>query len=135
MAQQGLPTISKMVEGLPGADIQLMTRLGELFRVARVATEVKGSCSAARFTRCNATKHITNTRDSPSGAPGQLALTERSLGSHSSSPPQVGVQYANFLCTTSRRDGPLLSAEMLQRMRALERSLMSRMLHRKRLWR
>ena len=41
LTRQGLPTISEMVEGLPGAGIQLMTKVGKLFRVARVAAEVK----------------------------------------------------------------------------------------------
>ena len=41
-SEQGLPTIAEMVEGFPGAGTQLMSRVGELLRVARVATEVKG---------------------------------------------------------------------------------------------
>ena len=37
-SQQGLPTISEMVEGFPSSGLQLMTRVGDFFRVAR--TEV-----------------------------------------------------------------------------------------------
>ena len=37
-SQQGLPTIAEMVEGFPASGLQLMTRVGDFFRVAR--TEV-----------------------------------------------------------------------------------------------
>ena len=37
-SQQGLPTIAEMVEGFPSTGLQLMTRVGDFFRVAR--TEV-----------------------------------------------------------------------------------------------
>ena len=38
---EGLPTIAEMVEGFPGAGIQLMLRAGELLRVARALAVIK----------------------------------------------------------------------------------------------
>ena len=79
-----------------------MTRVGELCRVARVATEVKDP--AVQHDSHVTTPRDTSrtTRDSPSGAPGQLALGEGCLGSRSSS-PGGSAWHANFLRTTSRK--------------------------------
>ena len=119
-SQQGLPTIAEVVEGFPSAGLQLMTRVGEFFRVAR--TEVMQVPTVAQGTHATPPRTITlQSRDSPSGARRQLALGEGSLGSQSSSPPQLGAHGTpTSFAPPPGRDGSLLSADMLQRMHALE---------------
>ena len=88
-SQQGLPTISEMVEGFPSSGLQLMTRVGDFFRVAR--TEVVQVPAVLQGTHATPPRTTTShTRDSPSGASGPMALGDGSLGSHTSSPPQLG---------------------------------------------
>ena len=119
-SQQGLPTISEMVEGFPSSGLQLMTRVGDFFRVAR--TEVVQVPAVLQGTHATPPRTITShTRDSPSGASGPMALGDGSLGSHTSSPPQLGAHGTpTSFAPPPGRDGPLLSADMLQRMQALE---------------
>ena len=119
-SQQGLPTIAEVVEGFPSAGLQLMTQVGEFFRVAR--TEVMQVPTVAQGTHATPPRTITlQSRDSPSGARRQLALGEGSLGSQSSSPPQLGAHGTpTSFAPPPGRDGSLLSADMLQRMHALE---------------
>ena len=119
-SQQGLPTISEMVEGFPSSGLQLMTRVGDFFRVAR--TEVVQVPAVLQGTHATPPRTTTShTRDSPSGASGPMALGDGSLGSHTSSPPQLGAHGTpTSFAPPPGRDGPLLSADMLQRMQALE---------------
>ena len=84
-SQQGLPTIAEMVEGIPSAS-QFMSGIGSFFRVAR--TEVMQVPSAWQNTHDTPPRSTTLSRDSPEG---QRALGERSLVSHSSSPPTLGL--------------------------------------------
>ena len=118
-SQQGLPTIAEMVEGFPASGLQLMTRVGDFFRVAR--TEVVQVPAVRQGTYATPPRTATSqTRDSPSGASGPMALGDGSLGSHSS-PPQMGAHGTpTSFAPPPGRDGPLLSADMLQRMQALE---------------
>ena len=108
-SEQGMPTIAEMVEGIPGAH-QLMSRVGNFFRVARTAVHVTPPRSTTRST------------GSPDGILGSLAVGDGSLGSHGSSPPQVGSHGtpASFAPPPPGREGSLLSADVLQRMHALE---------------
>ena len=119
-SQQGLPTIAEMVEGFPASGLQLMTRVGDFFRVAR--TEVVQVPAVRQGTYATPPRTATSqTRDSPSGASGPMALGDGSLGSHNSSPPQMGAHGTpTSFAPPPGRDGPLLSADMLQRMQALE---------------
>ena len=88
-SQQGLPTIAEMVEGFPASGLQLMTRVGDFFRVAR--TEVVQVPAVLQGTHATPPRTTTShTRDSPSGASGPMALGDGTLGSHTSSPPQLG---------------------------------------------
>ena len=114
-SQQGLPTIAEMVEGFPVLGLQLMTRVGDFFRVAR--TEVVQVPVVRQGTYITSPRTATSqTRDSPSGASGPMALGDGSLGSHSS-PPQMGAHgTSTSFAPPPGRDGPLLSADMLQRM-------------------
>ena len=77
-SQQGLPTITEMVEGFPSTGLQLMTRVEDFFRVARA--EVVEVPAVLQGTQ--ATPPRTHTRDSPSGASGPMALGDGSLGSY-----------------------------------------------------
>ena len=119
-SQQGLPTIAEMVEGFPASGLQLMTRFGDLFRVARTeVAQVPAVLQGTYATPPRATP--SQTRDSPSGASGPMALRDGSLGSHTSSPPQLGAHGTpTSFAPPPGRDGSLLSADMLQRMQALE---------------
>ena len=114
-SEQGMPTIAEMVEGIPGAH-QLMSRVGSFFRVAR--TEVM-EVPAVHVTPPRSTTRSTG---SPDGILGSLAVGDGSLGSHGSSPPQVGSHGtpASFAPPPPGREGSLLSADVLQRMHALE---------------
>ena len=67
-SQQGLPTIAEVVEGFPSSGLQLMTRVGEFFRVARTEVmQVPYSSCKAHTPHHHEQSHY-NTRDSPSGA-------------------------------------------------------------------
>ena len=114
-----MPTIAEMVEGFPGAGLQLMSRVGGFFRVAR--TEVM-QVPVWQDSHATPPRSATRSSSSPGGAPGQLALGDGSLGSNSGSPPQVGPQGTptSFAPSHPGREGPLLNADMLQRMQALE---------------
>ena len=114
-SEQGMPTIAEMVEGIPGAH-QLMSRVGSFFRVAR--TEVM-QVPAVHVTPPRSTTRSTG---SPDGPLGSLAVGDGSLCSHGSSPPQVGSHGtpASFAPPPPGREGSLLSADVLQRMHALE---------------
>ena len=114
-SQQGLPTIAEMVEGIPSAS-QFMSGIGSFFRVAR--TEVMQVPSAWQNTHDTPPRSTTVSRDSPEG---QRALGERSLGSHSSSPPTLGLHGTpTSFGPPPERDGQLLSQDVLQRMQALQ---------------
>ena len=114
-SQQGLPTIAEMVEGIPSAS-QFMSGIGSFFRVAR--TEVMQVPSAWQNTHDTPPRSTTVSRDSPEG---QRALGERSLGSHSSSPPTLGLHATpTSFGPPPERDGQLLSQDVLQRMQALQ---------------
>ena len=114
-SQQGLPTIAEMVEGIPSAS-QFMSGIGSFFRVAR--TEVMQVPSAWQNTHDTPPRSTTLSRDSPEG---QRALGERSLGSHSSSPPTLGLHGTpTSFGPPPERDGQLLSQDVLQRMQALQ---------------
>ena len=114
-SQQGLPTIAEMVEGIPSAS-QFMSGIGSFYRVAR--TEVMQVPSAWQNTRDTPPRSTTVSRDSPEG---QRALGERSLGSHSSSPPTLGLHGTpTSFGPPPERDGQLLSQDVLQRMQALQ---------------
>ena len=114
-SQQGLPTIAEMVEGIPSAS-RFMSGIGSFFRVAR--TEVMQVPSAWQTTHDTPPRSTTLSRDSPEG---QRALGERSLGSHSSSPPTLGLQGTpTSFGPPPERDGQLLSQDVLQRMQALQ---------------
>ena len=97
-----------------------MTRVGDFFRVAR--TEVVQVPAVLQGTHATPPRTVTShTRDSPSGASGPMASGDGSLGSHTSSPPQLGAHGTpTSFAPPPGRDGPLLSADMLQRMQALE---------------
>ena len=111
---QGLSTIAEMVEGIPIAN-QFMQGIGSFFRVAR--TEVMHT-QHARHTHDTPPRSTSLSRDSPEG---QRALGERSLGSHSSSPPTLGLQGTpTSFGPPPERDGQLLSQDILQRMQALQ---------------
>ena len=118
---QGLPTIAEMVEGFPGAGLQLMSRVGDFFRVVR--TEVM-QVPVWQDSHATPPRSATRSLGSPGGASGQLALGDGSLGSNSTSgsPPQLGPQGTptSFAPSHPGREGPLLNADMLQRMQALE---------------
>ena len=118
-SQQGLPTIAEMVEGFPVSGRQLMTRVGDFFRVAR--TEVM-QVPVWQDSHVTPPRSTTRSTGSPDGALGNLALGDGSLGSHGSSPPQVGSHGtpASFAPPPPGREGSLLSADVLQRMHALE---------------
>ena len=118
-SQQGLPTIAEMVEGFPVSGRQLMTRVGDFFRVAR--TEVM-QVPVWQDSHVTPPRRTTRSTGSPDGALGNLALGDGSLGSHGSSPPQVGSHGtpASFAPLPPGREGSLLSADVLQRMHALE---------------
>ena len=112
-SQQGVPTIAEMVEGIPGAS-QFMSGIGSFFRVAR--TEVMQVPS--HNTHDTPPRSTTVSRDSPEG---QRALGERSLGSHSSSPPTLGLHGTpTSFGPPPERDGQLLSQDVLQRTQALQ---------------
>ena len=114
-SQQGLPTIAEMVEGIPSAS-RFMSGIGSFFRVAR--TEVMQVPSVWHDTHDTPPRSTTLSRDSPEG---QRALGERSLGSHSSSPPTLGLQGTpTSFGPPPERDGQLLSQDVLQRMQALQ---------------
>ena len=114
-SQQGLPTIAEMVEGIPSAS-QFMSGIGSFFRVARTEVmQVPGAWQNAHDTPPRST---TVSRDSPEG---QRALGERSLGSHSSSPPTLGLHGTpTSFGPPPEGDGQLLSQDVLQRMQALQ---------------
>ena len=119
-SQQGLPTIAEMVEGFPVSGRQLMTRVGDFFQVAR--TEVM-QVPVWQDSHVTPPRSTTRSTGNPDGALGNLALGEGSLGSHGSSPPQVGSlgTPASFAPPPPPgREGSLLSADVLQRMHALE---------------
>ena len=103
-----------MVEGFPIAN-QFMQGIGSFFRVAR--TEVMHT-QHARHTHDTPPQSTSLSRDSPEK---QRALGERSLGSHSSSPPTLGLQGTpTSFGPPPERDGQLLSQDVLQRMQALQ---------------
>ena len=112
-SQQGLPTIAEMVEGTPSAS-QFMSEIGSFFRVAR--TEVMQVPSAWQNTHDTPPRSTTVSRDSPEG---QRALGERSLGSHSSSPPTLSGTPTSF-GPPPETNGQLLSQDVLQRAQALQ---------------
>ena len=91
-----------MVEGFPGAGLQLMSRVGDFFRVAR--TEVM-QVPVWQDSHATPPRSATRSLGSPGGAPGQLG-------------PQ-GTP-TSFAPSHPGREGPLLNADMLQRMQALE---------------
>ena len=80
-SQQGLPTIAEMVEGFPVSGRQLMTRVGDFFRVAR--TEVM-QVPVWQDSHVTPPRSTTRSTGSPDGALGNLALGDGSLGSHGS---------------------------------------------------
>ena len=84
-SQQGLPTIAEMVEGIPSAS-RFMSGIGSFFRARTEAMQVP---SVWHNTHDTPPRSTTLSRDSPEG---QRALGERSLGSHSSSLPTLGLQ-------------------------------------------
>ena len=108
-----------MVEGFPVSGRQLLTRVGDFFRVAR--TEVM-QVPVWQDSHVTPPRSTTRSTGSPDGALGHLALGDGSLGSHGSSPPQVGSHGtpASFAPPPPGREGSLLSADVLQRMHALE---------------
>ena len=62
-----------------------------------------------------------HTRASPSGASGPMALGDGSLGSHTSSPPQLGAhETPTSFAPPPGREGPWLSVHMLQRMQTVD---------------
>ena len=120
LQHQGLPTITEMVEGFPASGRQLMTRVGEFFRVAR--TEVMQVPAVWQDTHVTPPRSTSQSHGSLGAAPGHLALGEGSMGSHSSSPPQVGMPGTptSFAPHPGRDSSGLLSPDVLQRMQALE---------------
>ena len=108
-----------MVEGFPVSGRQLMTRVGDFFRVAR--TEVT-QVPVWQDSHVTPPRSTTRSTGSPDGALGNLALGDGSLGSHGSLPPQVGSHGtpASFAPPPPGREGSLLSADVLQRMHALK---------------
>ena len=109
-SQQGLPTIAEMVEGIPSAS-RFMSGIGSFFRVAR--TEVMQVPSAWQNSHDTPPRSTTVSRDSPEG---QRALGERSLGSHSSSPPTLGLHGTpTSFGPPPERDGQLLSQDVCSR--------------------
>ena len=120
LQHQGLPTITEMVEGFPASGRQLMTRVGEFFRVAR--TEVMQVPTVWQDTHVTPPRSTSQSQGSLGAAPGHLALGEGSMGSHSSSTPQVGMPGTptSFAPHPGRDSSSLLSPDVLQRMQALE---------------
>ena len=120
LQHQGLPTITEMVEGFPASGRQLMTRVGEFFRVAR--TEVMQVPTVWQDTHVTPPRSTSQSHGSLGAAPGHLALGEGSMGSHSSLPPQVGMPGTptSFAPHPGRDSSSLLSPDVLQRMQALE---------------
>ena len=107
-SQQVLPTIAEMVEGFPVSGRQLMTRVGDFFRVAR--TEVM-QVPVWQDSHVTPPRSTTRSTGSPDGALGNLALGDGSLGSHGSSPPQVGSHGtpASFAPPPPGREGWLIA--------------------------
>ena len=70
-SQQGLPAIAETVEGFPGVGLQLMSRVGDFFRVARTAVM---QVPVWQDTHVTPPRSATRSLASPGGAPGQLAL-------------------------------------------------------------
>ena len=101
-SQQGLPTIAEMVEGFPASGLQLMTRVGDFFRVAR--TEVVQVPAVRQGTYATPPRTATSqTRDSPSGASGPMALGDEQLATTDGS-----TWHPNILCTASRKGWPFV---------------------------
>ena len=101
-----------MVKGFPRAGLQLMSRVGDFFKVAR--TEVM-QVPVWQNSHATPPQSATRSLGSPEGAPGQLALGDGSLGSNSGLPPQLGPQGtpASFAPSQLGRKGPPLNADML----------------------
>ena len=120
-SQQGLPTISEIADDFLVSGRQLMSRVGDFFRVAR--TEVM-QVPMWQDSHVTPPRSTTRSTGSPDGALGNLVLGDGSLGSHGSSPPQVGSHGtpASFAPPPPGRQGSLLSADVLQRMHALVRA-------------
>ena len=77
-SQQGLPTIAEMVEGFLASGLQLMTRVGDFFCVAR--TEVVQVPAVSQGTHATPPRAASSQmRDSPSGASGPMALGDGNL--------------------------------------------------------
>ena len=100
---QGLPAISEMVEGIPGV---FMSRVSEFFRVAR--TEVQAQSPPH------------HTRASPGAVSRVRALGDGSVGSSASPPQPDSIGTPTTFGPGPGRESPLLNAELLQRMQALE---------------
>ena len=111
-SQQGLPTIAEMVEGFPATGFRIMSRVGEFFQVAR--TEVLPVVPSVE-------QQATPPRNAMHTRAGPLALGDEIVGSQTGSPPQVGSRSTpTSFAPGPGRETPLLNAEMLQRMQALE---------------
>ena len=111
-SQHGLPTIAEMVEGFPATGFRIMSRVGEFFQVAR--TEVLPVVPSVE-------QQATPPRSAMRTRAGPLALGDGIVGSQTGSPPQVGSRSTpTSFAPGPGRETPLLNAEMLQRMPALE---------------
>ena len=112
-SQQGLPTIAEMVEGFPATGLRIMSRVGEFFQVAR--TEVLPVVPSVE-------QQATPPRSAMHARAGPLPLGDGSVGSQTGSPPQVvgSRSTPTSFAPGPGRETPLLNAEMLQRMQALE---------------
>ena len=92
-----------MVEGIPGV---FMSRVSEFFRVAR--TEVQAQSPPH------------HTRASPGAVSRVRALGDGSVGSSASPPQPDSIGTPTTFGPGPGRESPLLNAELLQRMQALE---------------
>ena len=111
-SQHGLPTIAEMVEGFPATGFRIMSRVGEFFQVAR--TEVLPVVPSVEQ-QATPPRSVMRTRAGP------LALGDGIVASQTGSPPQVGSRSTpTSFAPGPGRETPLLNAEMLQRMQALE---------------
>ena len=101
-----------MVEGFPATGFRIMSRVGEFLRVAR--TEVLPVVPSVE-------QQATPPRSAMRTRAGPLALGDGIVASQTGSPPQVGSRSTpTSFAPGPGRETPLLNAEMLQRMQALE---------------